>query len=971
MSGALDLFAGAAPRVRAISASAPFLDTLVAACARSLRTKDDPFALADALILLPNRRAARGLIDAFAKHFGGATLLPSIRPLADLEDDPDVWGHEPLALDVPPAIDPLRRRLELAALVRARDAASGGVDDPVRAMAFADALCRMLDAAAASGAVDWRALPTLADADLAEHWRASAQFLEIIAAYWPQRLAAEGVMDPGARRSLLLERLAAHWRAAPPQTPVIIAGSTGSVHATRALMDVVAGLPKGVVVLPGLDADLDDAVWAQIDAQHPQFALRRTLETLGVDRWAIAPLSPSKETNTGAARRVLIREALAPAQATADWLTRIEAVGGERVLSLGAEGLTRIEAATEDEEAAAIALALREALETEGQTAALVTPDAGLARRVAAKLGRWGIAPQMSQGVRLNETPAGLLLLNLAGLAANGPDPVLIAAALKHPLSPAERAGVARVEHAVLRGPARFASWRAMIDAAGEDAAPLVALHDDLSALIACIEVGPCGFDAFATALTQSVEAFSRGAIWRGDDGAAAANVLRAALAHGDAAGHASAPALLRMLDGLLRETETPPPRGGDPRIAIWGPLEARLQRRDLMILGGLNEGAWPSLGAEDPFLSRGMRARLGLPALEERIGLAAHDFAQLANAPRVLITRSLRKDGAPSTASRWLWRLETLLRAASADSAALRPPADHDAIAWARSIDAPAVVTPAPPPEPRPPAHARLKAINVTGVGQLIRDPYAIYARRILNLRVLKPIGSEPGAAERGDAIHKALERFGDGEDADALLALLEEEFRRVGLGAAARAADQARLQDAARDFVVWRNQRTHDGWRSYLEKAGALDLACGVRLTARADRIDISAEGGGVILDFKSGRPSTRKQVESGLDPQLPLEAAMLVRGAFADTPAARATALTYWRFGGAEAGASDVAAGDAAYALGEDALARTEGLLSAYADPERPFLCKPRVLQLTLYDDYDHLARRKEWANAEGEE
>ena len=254
------LFDGPAPRVRNIPASAPFLETLVGAIVAAL-PKDDPFALADTVIFLPNRRASRGLVDAFANKLGGAALLPAIRPLGDIEDDPDVWGPEPLTLDVPPAIEPLRRRFELAQLVRARDVAEGGVSDPVRALAWADELCRLLDGAATVDKVDWSKLPTLVQGrDLAAHWKRSADFLEIISTYWPKRLEIDGLADPAARRAVLLQRLAQAWTQAPPQTPVIIAGSTGSVAATRTLMRAAAALPKGVVVLPGLDADLDEGI---------------------------------------------------------------------------------------------------------------------------------------------------------------------------------------------------------------------------------------------------------------------------------------------------------------------------------------------------------------------------------------------------------------------------------------------------------------------------------------------------------------------------------------------------------------------------------------------------------------------------------------------------------------------------------------------------------------------------------------
>jgi ATP-dependent helicase/nuclease subunit B len=402
---------------------------------------------------------------------------------------------------------------------------------------------------------------------------------------------------------------------------------------------------------------------------------------------------------------------------------------------------------------------------------------------------------------------------------------------------------------------------------------------------------------------------------------------------------------------------------GGEARIAIWGPLEARLQRRDLMILGGLNEGQWPAPPPEDPFLSRPMRAALGLPSLDQRVGLAAHDFAQLANAPEAVLTRALRKDGSPTLASRWLWRLQTLAKGAGREFTAGPAPVE-----WARALDAPAEPRQAKVPKPRPPASARLTRISVTQVETLIRDPYAVYARRILGFEPLLPIGAPAGARERGSAIHKAIERFEDGVDHVLLSDLLDQELRNAGVAADRRAAERARLMQSVSLLIEW--FETRRGREVFREKKGELPLKAGVTLSAAADRIEIGADGA-TILDFKTGVPASDSQVEAGLAPQLPLEAAMLARGAFKDVPAAVATELVYWRLGGREPAPRVLKLEQGAHASGEKALAALEGLLQLYARTEQPFLCKPRVQFIKPYDDYDQLARRKEWADAEGEE
>jgi ATP-dependent helicase/nuclease subunit B len=958
------LFDGPAPRVVAAPASSAFLDLLAERMIAALYKPSDPFALADALVLLPNRRAGRGLMDAFAERLGGAALLPSIKPLGDLDDDPDVWGPEPIALNIPPEIPPIRQRLELAALIQAREAATGGIEDPARALAFADALNRMMQSAAAADEVAWDKLPHLADAaDLAEHWRRSAVFLDIVATYWPQRLAADGLADPAQRRSAVLYALAKEWEREPPNRPIIIAGSTGSVAATRALMKAVARLPQGVVVLPGLDTDLDDETWRYIGEQHPQYALQQTLLALGLERRDVRVLE--QENETGRARRVLMREALAPAEKTADWLRRIDEAGGKAFVAGGAQGLSILEAATENEEALSIALLMREAYEDKKLSAALITPDAKLARRVMAKLARWNLQPVASHGSPLRETEAGSLLAVLCDLARDAGDGIALAALIKHPLvtfvAPQARVDF---EHDVLRGPKRWGDLVEMQSLTESVAAQtlIAKLIEVLAPLIDCMARETITLADFAECLAQSAEE-AAGQFWRGGDGETAAGLIQDAKEHGADLGAMEPWRAPRAFTALMQGRDVPPLSGGDPRLAILGPLEARLQRRDLIILGALNEGVWPASPPDDPFLSRPMRAELGLPPLDARIGLAAHDFAQLANAPRVVLTRSVKRDGAPSVASRWLWRLETLARGAG-----IAIKREQDALGWARALDAPQRVTPVRRPEPRPPVEARLKRISVTQVETLIRDPYALYARRILRLEALKAVGAEAGPAERGTAIHKAIERFEGKHDPALLLSLLDEELRRAGFPPERRFADLLRLRDSVDAYCDWaREQR---GAKVFLEKAGKLDLN-GVMLTAKADRIEIGAEGA-TILDFKTGAPPSDKQVQSGLAPQLLLEAAMLARGAFAEAgvPKVRVRDLIYWRFGGADPKPRAVKFETSVEEAAEEALQNLQALLARYSEPDQAFYSKPRVQFIKPYADYDHLARRKEWADAEGE-
>ncbi|MBU6371119.1 MAG: PD-(D/E)XK nuclease family protein [Alphaproteobacteria bacterium] len=978
------LFEGQGPRVLAAPPSAAFLDLLAQRLVEDVPNKDDPFALADAVVLLPNRRAVRGLIDAFAARAPAVTLLPSIKPLGDLDDDPDIWGPAALDLAIPPAIDPVRRRLHLAALLRGRDAAEGGAADPARAIAAADELAKLLDAAAASDGIDWSKLDTLvAEADLAAHWRRSVDFLQIVATYWPQHLADEGLADPGARRNTLIDALAEEWTRTPPSGPVVIAGSTGSLPAVRRLMAVVAHAPFGAVVLPGLDADMDDAAWSTIGPQHPQHGLRVTLEALGVSRRDVATLAGADEDDAAAARRVLVREALVPADATADWLARLTRAGGDDLAMRALAGLSRVAADTEEDEATVAALALRAALEVPGKTAALVTPDRGLARRAAAKLARWGVTVPVSSGAPLRETSVGVLLSLIADLGADPDDPRALAALVRNDrvgldLDPAQRAIAQAAVLDALRGPRRPGGFQAMLaTCTGPAHAALTVIAEALAPVRAAMAEDTVRLPMIAMALAAAAERLARtpeddgaGRVWAGAEGAAAVRALRTLASEGDALDAISPSAAPRVVNALIGGSPVRPDAPDHPRLAIWGPLEARLQRRDLVVLGGLNEGVWPAPPPDDPFLSRSMRAALGMVSPDARIGLAAHDFAQLACAPEVLLTRALRAGGSPTVASRWIWRLETLVAGAGKAAVAALDP-DTDWRALARMLDTPRVRAPAAAPRPCPPAEARPRSLRVTQVRTLIRDPYAIYARIVLGLEQKDAIGKEPEAAERGTAIHRAIELFSLGDvtapdAAERLAALVDQELAAAGFPADQRMTDRARLAASARVYAAWAAARAQDGGVAIIEDKGVLDLGDGLQLRCRADRIDIDPHGRAVIVDTKTGQPPTPTEVDVGFEPQLPLEAAILLDGGFEKAKARRVDALVYWRFGGAEPGPSHVGGGDPE---GLAALTKksVRDLLVKYLDPEQPFLSKPRVKFANTYSDYDALARRKEWMDA----
>jgi ATP-dependent helicase/nuclease subunit B len=1012
-----DLFTQKGPRVFTMPPAVSFLDSLATTLIAELAKPDTPFALSDAIILLPTKRAARALGQAFLDASGGAaTLLPRIRTIGDI--DPDDAGLAELGetIDATPVIDPLARRLVLAKLIRARDLQADWSSDPVAALNAADALAELLDSAAMTSSgdkpFDWSALEGLVvEKDLAQHWEQSTTFLKIITDLWPRYLDEVGQVDPGVRQRRGIESLIANWRISPPKGAVILAGSTGSMPVTRALMACVSRLDQGCVVLPGLDLWMGPDAWegARGDVQHPQRAMAQAIEAIGITRADVKLWPAAHESDQLRQRRTVLNEALTPQEATADWPSRIETIKAENVVK-ALVGLSLVEAATEEEEANIIALELRQTLENKGETAALVTPDSAIARRVAAKLRRWNIGIDVSAGRPLGETPVGAFVRLVASWAIDPADPVTLTALLGHPMTSLGhnrhqvRLLAGGLEISLLRGArkdktfdqliARAQSlatdrWRAMSGHAPSDViALLIKLHDQISAvgdLSGTLDVTGKAIVALCEALATTEDVIGADVLWRGEAGEMGAHFFSGLINHGAAFAPLPAEHLPRVLECLMAGRVVRP-RGTHPRLAILGPLEARLLRFDKVVLAGLDEGVWPKPPPPDPFLSRTMRESLGLPSHDSRIGLSAHDFAQLASAPHVVMTRAARRNDSPAVPSRWLWRLKTLARGALGAEAAATSLTSADNWRDRLRYFEPnrTFATQKAIPQPRPPRDARPTLLYATHVETWIRDPYRTYVERILRLRAMDPLGGLPGVSERGTAIHAAVETISTWFDKrptdprSKLRAILETELKSAGYQDLALQTQMVRLEPTIDWLATTEIDRLNAGWRPFVEQEGELLLETPVgpmTIKAKADRVDV--KGTQVeILDFKTGQPATATQVKVLLAAQLPVTALIAARGGFAVTGGGlMPTDLRHIHVGGREVNSVGAVAKDTSVgALVETIEETLIKLCVKYDDPNFPYLSKPRAqfIKATSYEDMtDRLARRGEWADVEAGE
>ena len=919
------------PLVYSIAAHRGFADALVAGLVP--RYREEGFGLARLTLLVPSSRAARTLSEAFIRHAGesgeGGLLMPRMIAVGDLDLDEKLGSAlDPLgASDIPPACDPVARWFMLDRLIAEERKAEGMTALPGRArLNLAREMARTMDRLLVE---EKTGADLLSDAvidqlgNLSEYWRRSIRLFARVNARWQAELAARGQVDAATRRNALFDRAARRWKESPPSHPIVAAGVTSASPALARLLRVIADLPNGAVVLPDLDRDMSDAAWDELglagapsepggpvfasgDAlTHPQYHLKLLLHRMGVNRAEVQPWHRRGVAAAEPARSRAISSLFLPPLASRAWASLDP---GDRRLA----GVRLMSSATIEEEAQAIALLVREGLEVPEKRIAVVTADRGLARRVAQHLERWNIVADDTAGRPLALTPAGRLYGLIAQIAAEGPDPANLVAAFGHPLVRAYDSEARRLWLKGLRGfdrelrgpspapgmdPLRKAAAKAGIAAWWEEAEALIAPLCNWPDTIALADA--------LTRLADVAESFARSAIWEREDGRALGTLVEELRGQALAAGTQIETAdLAGILRDCLDDIAVRPGYGGHPRVAIYGLLEARMARADLVICGGLNEGSWPQPPGADALLAPAILRALGVPGAEFRIGLAAHDLAGAMGAPQVVLSRALRDTEGPTLPSRFLLRVEALLGEdlvkdhRETTIPALLPLLDRE------RPPAPAYQRPAPDPAPE----LRDVTLRVTALDRLLGDPYEFYASAILGLRQLDPLAADPFSdpALRGTLVHAILDAWHKARADDPALAIApfaEAHFARERVHPLFRALWQPRLIAALERFEQWIEESAADTGRSVLasEVTGEM-IFSGVKVIGRADRIDRLADGSLAIVDYKTGNVPSKAQVEKGLALQLGLLGLIAEAGGFAagGVPASAASAFEYWSFG-----------------------------------------------------------------------
>ncbi|WP_120717751.1 PD-(D/E)XK nuclease family protein [Tsuneonella amylolytica] len=976
------------PAVYSIAAHRGFADALVAGLIP--RYADADVGLARLTLLLPSTRAARTVQEAFVRASDGGLLMPRMAVVGDLDLDETLGTLlDPLgAADIAPAVDPTRRWLRLAQLL-AEEMAATGRDVPRGAalLSLARDVARTMDRLLVEDIgpeelLEQRVLDAVEDQS--EHWQRAILLFARVQARWLAELQASGRLDAAARRNRLFEHAARRWRHSPPATPIVAAGVTSAAPALANMLRVVSELPQGAVILPDLDLAMPQAVWDELGAAgasdnpgdppfargdavtHPQYHLKLLLNRMGVNR---AEVRPWHRRGIGAAepeRSHAISNLFLPPQASKAW---VDLPADKRRLS----GVRLMESANPEAEAQAIALLIREAVDLPERRVALVTPDRGLARRVVQHLRRWNLEADDTAGRALSDTTAGRLFLQLAELAAERAAPVALVGALANPLVRRD-AGRREWLESLRRFEKRLRGPRPEPGLAPLHATATEARVEDWWREAAAV-LGPLlSDDALPLAdwldrLSAAGEALAGSAQWDREDGRALAQFVEGLRLHAREIGTmVEASDLHAVLRDAMEGIAVRPPYGGHPRVAIYGLIESRMARADLVIAAGLNEGTWPARPATDPLLAPAVLRALGVPGADFRIGLAAHDLAAAMGAPEVVLSRSRRDESGPAIASRFLLRVQALL-------GELGPAHREDeAPRLAAALDYADPAPPYPRPHPMPDASQRKVALSVTGLDRLRADPYQFYASSILRLSELDGLDAEPSPAWQGEVAHAILEKWH--KERRALAEIAEEELRAMNAHPLVRALWRPRLLKALRwveEAIAAEPGRVPE----LVEEKGELEWR-GVTIRGRIDRLDRLADGTVAVVDYKTGRPPSGAQVQEGYALQLGTLGLMVKRGAFG--PPASPSRFEYWSLAKNKDGGfgyidTPVLEGRKQKGIPpEDFLPEAKRFLDDALDRwvlgDQPFTARLNP-DAPGYDTYDQLMRLDEWVRLQDDE
>jgi len=926
--------------------------------------KDKLLDLADVIFLLPNRRACKSLTDAFVRLQGlKPTMLPQMKPLADADEEELLITGFDLSDELhrlSPIMSTSERLMLFTKIIMAKPTDYGLEKIPAgQAVSLAKELASLIDLAY-NQQLSFDDLQNIVPVEYAEHWQETLKFLQIITKFWPDILQEQGKVDAVEYKNKLLKAQIELWKKLKSSKKIVVAGTTAVFPLMKELVKTVTELDNGLVILSGLDKNLSDDDWAEIDEVHPQYELKELLEYLQINRFEIKNLVDAKNKD----REYFITEIMRPAKTSDKW----RCLNSNIITTKSIEGIKVINTQDVRVEALAIALLMREVLSVPEKTAALVTTDRLLARRVAAELKRWDIEVDDSAGKPLYLTPVGIFLRQILNVIEQNFSPVAVLALMKYPLFANGctyfdiRSKVRAFEKNYLRSKKENGEFNDIVTELKSIMLPLCNLYQNNScSLEELIKTHLHIAEVLASTNVKTGDKI----LWKGDDGEIAARFMADVLEKANILGEINPYEYAGWLDALMSTMTVRNTYGAHPRLKILGPIEARLMQFDRVIIGEVNETSWPQAPKADPWLSRPMKKDFGLPLPEKNIGVLANDFASLLSSEEVFVTRADRVQGTPMVKSRWLMRLETVLKALGINCDSLNA---DEYIRWAEFLDKAEVLKRILPPAPTPPVSARPRKLSASAIENLMRDPYIIYAKYILGLRKLDDLEQDLKFSDYGNIVHAVLEEFNNKYSStypdnakEELIQLGEYAFARNQISADVKAFWWPNFLKTVEWLVNKESDYRKEIKKVYNEVTGEYSFeapAGNFVVTAKADRVDITNDNMVNIIDYKTGQIRKNKEIELSYAPQLPIEALIASTGGFKDIPALEVGALMYWQLGKKESGVTDNIK-----EILDNTYDRIVELISLFDFETTPYNSKPNPKIAPKYSDYEHLSRMNE--------
>jgi len=905
------------------------------------------------------------MAEAFIRQQGmKPTLLPTMIPVGDIDEDELILNGENAqnSIDnISQSISPLERTFLFMKIITSLPQEFGSKHLSLyQAYALASELGCLIDMAH-NESLNFSNLADLVPEEYSEHWQKTLHFLEIITSNWPLILSEKNAIDSSLRKKLLLEQQIQIWKNNPPNRRIIIAATTAAFPTTKQLVKTITELPQGEVVLCGLDKYLDDESWQNIDETHPQYELKRLLDFLKYDRYSVTDIIPPKNL----ARELLISEVMRPATQTDLW----REIKNKPIDKSATEGIKILNCADNRDEALCIAIIMRHALETPNQAASLITPDRNLARRVSSELARWNINIDDTAGIPLHQTPWGVFMRLVIAAASPESSRTTLLSLLKNPLC------CLGMDRNQIREQTKFLEkeiWRKKQNQNTSEI--LVRLQEALQPLTQAllkpfITLPEIIKNHILVAQNIASNSSQNGAqvLWKGESGNVGSSLLEQCLSYGNTLDNFNPKEYLNLFEALAANVPVRPKYGTHPRLKIMGPIEARHIHSDIMILGGFNEGIWPQKTASDPWLSRPMKKDFGFPVPEKSIGITGLDLSCFLGAKQIYLTRAEKSEGSPTIKSRWLMRLETVLKALEFDIKQLET---DPYLLISKHIDTPDTYCKTSSPAPCPPLALRPRQLSASGIELLMRDPYSVYAKYILRLKPLEDIDPEPNSADFDSIIHEILEEFNNlyphDFPADGKEKLLEIGYRKFSQNPIlqskkvfwwpkfAKMIDHlSKLEKEYRPSIKFVHNEIEGSFTIKDLPGGAFTI------TAKADRIDETIDGSINIIDYKTGKTRSKKEVALGYAPQLPIEGLIAQSRGFKEIKPAQINQLIYWQLGNKDTVVSDNLAD-----ILETNKQNLTKLLNLFDFETTPYICNPNPRRASEYSDYEHLARIKEW-------